>query len=144
MNKLAALLHDLSILNPMDNLKNVFTSTISLRFQSYTKAAINFWHNYPPARTRGIRTEKFPPLWSFFILMFVRGTGFLSVGTEGWHLSINDVCHSWNLLYYLKNSRQTTLWGIIFLALKFYMFFKQIFQTSSIVSKVIVEIQLFS
>ena len=59
-------------------------------------------------------------------------------------LSINDFCHFWSFHCYRKNWRQTTLWGLICVALKFYTFFKKIIQTSNIMSKVFVEIQLFS
>ena len=55
----------------------------------------------------------------------------------GGHLSINDFSHFWNFHYNCKNWRLTSHWGSFFV-LKFYMFFKKIIQTLSIMSNVFV------
>ena len=97
-------------------------------------AAINFCHNHPsppPPPPQGICTENLLPFWGICILIFAQGGGGIFLGRA---LSRNDFCHFWNFHCNSKNWWEATLWGLIFVALKFYTFFLKKIRTSNIMS----------
>ena len=67
----------------------------------------------PPVHPQGFAKKICPHFW---ILILPRPGIFCSRSQGAGHLSINNFCH---FHCYRKNWRQTTLWGLIFVALKF-------------------------
>ena len=88
-----------------------------------------------PRAPQGICTENLPPLWGFCILIFAGGGGeIFAVGPEGWAFVYKRFFSLLSQELAIDNT----------LGFNIYTFFKKIFQTSSTMSKVSVEIQLFS
>ena len=92
---------------------------------------INFIHNHPPAHPLGFAPKTCPHLFlythffGFCIQAVAREAGICWAALEGRHLSINDVCHFFEIFIIM---RLTTLWGLL-VALKFYTFSKKIIQS---------------